>query len=175
MGGKMLRIRPYKRCDSEKIVKWIKDENVFKMWGGERFGNYPITASIIDDKYSKHNGDCIEEDNFYPWIAIDDDNRIVGHFIMRYTGGDNRVLRFGWVIVDNSLRGKGYGKQMLILGLKYAFEIFGVDRVTIGVFENNQPAFMCYKKVGFIEKEIVKGERWNIIEMEILRTDYIEE
>ena len=59
--------------------------------------------------------------------------------------------------------------------LKYAFEVFWVDKVTIGVFENNLSARMCYKKVGFIEKEIVQGEQWNIIEMEILRTNYSEE
>lgn len=41
---------------------------------------------------------------------------------MRYTGGDNKLLCFGWVIVDNTLRGKGYEKQMLILVLKYEFK-----------------------------------------------------
>lgn len=50
-----------------------------------------------------------------------------------------------------------------------------IKKVTIGVFENNLSARMCYKKVGFIEKEIVQGEQWNIIEMEILRTNYSEE
>ena len=73
---------------------------------------------------------------------------------MRYTGGDSRQLRFGWVIVDDTLRGKGYGKQMLTLGLEYAFDILKVDRVTIGVFENNEPAYLCYKKAGFVGTEI---------------------
>ena len=41
---------------------------------------------------------------------------------MRYTGGDNKLLCFGWVIVDNTLRGKGSEKQMLILVLKYEFK-----------------------------------------------------
>ena len=167
----MIRLRPYKSCDSEVIAEWIKDENVFRKWGGERFGNYPITASTIDEKYRNDNGDCVEADNFFPWTAIDDDGRIVGHFIMRYTDGDNKQLRFGWIIVDDKHRGKGYGKQMLMLGLKYAFDIFKVDRVTIGVFENNESAYMCYKKVGFIETKIVKGEPWNIIEMEIYKND----
>ena len=167
----MIRLRPYKSCDSEVIAEWIKDENVFRKWGGERFGNYPITASTIDEKYRNDNGDCVETDNFFPWTAIDDDGRTVGHFIMRYTDGDNKQLRFGWVIVDDKHRGKGYGKQMLMLWLKYAFDIFKVDRVTIGVFENNESAYMCYKKVGFIEKKIVKGEPWNIKEMEIYKND----
>ena len=86
-------------------------------WGGERFGEFPISAQIIDEKYSLNNGDCAEEDNFYPWTAFDDENRVVGHFIMRYLNGDNRLLRFGWVIVDDSRRGKGYGTEMLQKGM----------------------------------------------------------
>ena len=80
----MVRLRPYKRCDSKIIEKWIQDKDVFMRWGGERFGEFPISAEIIDEKYSLNNGDCAEEDNFYPWVALDDENRVVGHFIMRY-------------------------------------------------------------------------------------------
>ena len=47
-------------------------------------------------------------------------------------------------------------------------------RVTIGVFENNEPAYLCYKKVGFVETEIVQDEPWNVVEMEIVRNKYYE-
>ena len=76
-----MRLRPYKSCDSKVFEKWIKDEEVFRKWGGERFGIFPINANIIDDKYCKKNGDCVEEDNFYPWTAIDENNNIVGHLL----------------------------------------------------------------------------------------------
>ncbi|MBR1441007.1 MAG: GNAT family N-acetyltransferase, partial [Lachnospiraceae bacterium] len=55
-------------------------------------------------------------------------------------------------------RGSGYGTQMLSLGLKYAFEILGVSKVTIGVFENNEPAHKCYQKLGFRDVETVEKE-----------------
>ena len=165
----MLRLRPYKSCDSKIIEKWIQDKEVFKRWGGERFGEFPISAQIIDEKYSLNNGDCAEEDNFYPWVAFDEENHVVGHFIMRYLNGDNRLLRFGWVIVDDTRRGKGYGTEMLQIGLQYAFDILGADRVTIGVFENNESAHRCYRKVGFADQEIVCAEPWNIIEMAVDR------
>lgn len=169
----MLKLRQYKSCDAQAIAKWVQDKDVFTIWGGERFGDYPITAEIIDKKYREANGDCAEPDNFYPWTAFDD-NGIVGHFIMRYINGDNKVIRFGWVIVDSSARGKGYGTEMLRLGLKYAFEILGAEKVTIGVFENNTPAYKCYKKVGFADVDVVKDEPWDIIEMEINKTaDYL--
>jgi len=165
----MIRLRPYKSCDAAVIEKWIRDRDVFVKWGGERFGKFPVDADTIDEKYRLKNGDCEEPDNFYPWTAIDDGNRAVGHFIMRYLNGDRKRLRFGWVIVDDSVRGKGCGTQMLRAGLKYAFEILGADSVTIGVFEHNDAARNCYRKVGFKELEIVKAEPENIVEMEIKR------
>ncbi|MBP5655613.1 MAG: GNAT family N-acetyltransferase [Clostridiales bacterium] len=164
----MLRLRPYKKEDSDIIAGWIQDEDVFIKWGGELFGKFPITADVICDKYQNNNGGCTEPDNFYPWVAIDDDGRVVGHFIMRYINGDRKVLRFGWVIVDDSIRGKGYGAGMLKAGLRFAFDIFDADKVTIGVFENNDPAHNCYKKVGFADCGIRQAEPVNVIEMEIL-------
>ena len=119
-----------------------------------------------------NNGDCKEPDNFYPWVAFDDEGHVVGHFIMRYIHGDRRTLRFGWVIIDDTIRGKGYGHEMLSLGLKYAFEILGVDKVTIGVYVNNERAHRCYLKLGFTDKEIVKKEPFDVIEMEIDRENY---
>ena len=168
-----MRLRPYKSYDAKKIISWIKDEEVFLKWGGDHFGLYPISAEIIDNKYLNDNGDCKEEDNFYPWIAFTDEDGVIGHFIMRYIHGNNKVLRFGWVIVDGSIRGKGYGTSMLRTGLYYAFNILGVHTVTIGVFEHNDIAHSCYKKVGFVDKEIVPHERDNIIEMAITKEDYL--
>ena len=168
-----MRLRPYKSCDSKKIISWIKNEDVFLKWGGDRFGTYPITAEMIDDKYRNQNGDCEEEDNFYPWTAFTDEDGVVGHFIMRYIHGDNKTLRFGWVIVDDTIRGKGVGTRMLVTGLDYAFHILKVDTVTIGVFENNEIAHRCYQKAGFVDKEVVQHKRENIIEMAITKEDYL--
>ena len=78
------------------------------------------------------------------------------------------------MIVDDSKRGCGYGRQMLTLAVKYAFEIFGAEKLTLGVFENNTPADQCYKAVGFEENgeeaccELF-GEQWRIVEMEMKR------
>ena len=164
----MLKLRPYKSCDAAVIEKWIQDKDVFRKWGGELFGEFPITADIIDNKYRANNGDCTEPDNFYPWVAYDE-NGAVGHFIMRYLNGDNRIIRFGWVVVDNSIRGKGYGKEMLSLGLKYAFDFLQADKITIGVYEDNDIAHNCYKSLGFTDTGITEKKSGNVIEMEVLR------
>ena len=119
-----------------------------------------------------------EEDNFYPMTAFDDDG-IVGSFIMRYIKGDKKKLRFGWVINDPEKRGKGYGKAMLQLGFLYAFEVLHADKVTIGVYEDNLPAYKCYESIGFHKGgeledhyEDVLGEKCKVVELEIKKEEW---
>ena len=170
----MIRLRAYKPCDAKSIVSWCDNETVFNFWGGLHFGKYPITSEIINDKYFNKNGDCAEEDNFYPVTAFDDTGA-VGHFIMRYLRGDNKILRFGWVIVDSAKRGRQYGKKMLRLGLKYAFEIFKADLVQLNVFTANDAARRCYESAGFTERNTTpdafayQDESWGRCNMTITR------
>lgn len=165
----MVRLRPYKRCDAQYIVSWIKDEVAFRKWCADRYEKYPISAEDMNAQYDS----LAEKDNFYQMTAFDDSG-IVGHLIMRFIDEEKKVLRFGFVIVDASKQGKGYGKEMLSLALKYAFEILKVEKVTLGVFENNMQAYHCYKAVGFkdvvLDKEEyyhVLGEDWKCLELEI--------
>ena len=162
------------------IVTWCKDEISFRKWSSDRWDSFPITEEDMNRKYMDHNGDCSAEDNFYPMTAFVDSG-VVGHLIMRFTDERKTILRFGFVIVDDSKRGMGYGKEMLQLALKYAFEILKTEKVTLGVFDNNMPAYFCYKSVGFkdIKTEKVElcdicGEMWSILELESERKDYPE-
>lgn len=174
----MLRLRTYKPIDANTILTWCKDERSFRKWTSDRYDSFPITADDMNRKYVDFNGDCAEPDNFYPMTAFDESG-VVGHFIMRFTDEKKSVLRLGFVIVDDSKRGKGYGKGMILLALKYAFEIMKADKVTIGVFENNTPAYHCYQSAGFkevvLEDEIwceVCSEKWKLLELEIEAKDY---
>ena len=165
----MLRRSPYKISDAKTIITWCKDETTFRKWTSDRYESYPITEEDINKKYV---------DNFYPMTAFDE-NGIVGHLIMRFIDEKKTTLRLGFVIVDDTKRGMGYGKEMISLSLKYAFEIFKADKVTIGVFENNMSAYYCYKAAGFKDVEAEEvicelfGEKWKILELELTREDYL--
>lgn len=168
-----MRLRPYKPCDADKILSWVRDEDTFRKWSTDRYDHYPITAADMNHKYMACNGDCPEPDNFYPMTA-EKDGQPVGHLIMRFTDEEKSVLRFGFVIVDDSKRGTGYGKQMLRMALKYAFEIMKARKVTIGVLENNPGAYRCYKAVGFQDVPTadpvyypILGESVKCLELEI--------
>lgn len=165
----MLRLRPYKACDAETIIPWINDERTFYKWSADRYKKYPITA---DDMNAFYDASAFS-DGFFEMTAFDETGA-VGHLIMRFTDEEQKILRFGFVIVDDTKRGKGYGKQMLKLAMKYAFEILMVDKITIGVFENNESACHCYLSVGFrdtgrVECYPILGEEWNCRELELER------
>ena len=168
-----LRLRPYKNCDAKTITGWIHDETALRKWSSDRYEMFPVTEADMNNKYMECNGDCMNPDDFYPMTAFDESG-VVGHLIMRFTDEQKQILRFGFVIVDDSKRGRGYGKKMLMLALKFAFEILKVRKVTLGVFENNPSAYYCYRAAGFkeinMEQDVyhnVFDEKWKCIEMEI--------
>lgn len=171
----MLSLRPYKSCDAAVILNWCNDELTFRKWTGDRYDKFPITETDLNEKYFDCNGDCSESDNFYPFTVLDE-SEIIGHFILRYVNDSKKVLRIGFVILDDKKRGKGYGTEMIKLAVRYCFEIYGAEKITIGVFENNISAYKCYKKAGFSEIVTeenfyaeVCGEKWKIIELELER------
>lgn len=174
----MLKLRPYRAGDGEIIAGWIKDEISMYKWSADKFGEFPITGESINEKYLINDGDCTKPDNFYPYVACDESGAVVGHLILRYTNQDKTDIRFGFVIVDDTKRGMGLGKEMLLLALKIAYELLKAHKVTLGVFENNLSAYYCYKSVGFHElvgcdtEYTINGEKWKCIELEMTKADY---
>ena len=173
-----MQLRPYKPCDADTILSWVRDEETFRRWSTNRYDHYPITPMDMNHKYIDCNGDCAELDNFYPMTAVMD-GIPVGHLILRYTNAQRTVIRFGFIIVDNSKRGMGYGKQMLALALDFAFRILKAEKVTLGVLENNPGAYYCYKAAGFRDGPMdepeyypILGKQVKCLELEIAGQEY---
>ena len=156
----MIRIRPYKALDADTILSWCQDERAFYQWTAGVFGDFPITQKEFSFVES-----------LMPFTAFDEKG-IVGFFTLRNPNESLDELRFGFVIVNPDKRGQGYGKAMLKLGIKFAFDIYGAKRASLGVFENNPSAYYCYKAVGFddvvldtTEAYCVLGEEWKCKEL----------
>ena len=163
-GVYMFRIRPYKSTDADTILSWCKDEKAFYQWTAGVLGDYPITQNEF--KFVE---------SLMPFTAFDETG-IIGFLTLRNPNEAANELRFGFVTIKPDKRGKGYGKAMLRLGLKFVFELYCAKKATLGVFENNPSAYYCYKAVGFhdIVRDIaetetynVLGEEWKCKEMEI--------
>ncbi|MBR2724641.1 MAG: GNAT family N-acetyltransferase [Ruminococcus sp.] len=140
----MFSLREYMEKDAKIILSWITDERSFRQWSADKYKNYPATAEDVNAFYNE-----IKPNGAMPFMFCDDDKPI-GHLIMRPLCDEAvKTVRFGFIIVDSSIRGKGYGKAMLLEALSFAFSNLSAKRVTLGVFENNPKALKCYESAGF--------------------------
>ena len=68
-----------------------------------------------------------------PFVATTNDGQVVVFFCFSVKLHTNEgMLKF--VVIDNTMRNKGYGCEMLKLAIKYAFEIAKADAVHLNVF-----------------------------------------
>ena len=168
VGEVMIRLRPYKLSDYEYISNWFNNEFAFKQWCADKF-TYPLTKEQLNGYYHNYEND----DNAWMMTALNQEGTPVGHFLMRMADYQNESIHLGFIIVDSQVRGQGYGKEMVSLAIKYAFDILKVNRVTLGVFDNNFPAHYCYKSTGFVDEKYNEdifpygNDKWGIYDMAI--------
>ena len=157
-----MTLRPFNINDTPTILSWCKNKHAFRLWSADRYKEFPAQPEEMKKQY--------EGDNMYPLTAVANDE-IVGHILLRFPSEDKSVIRFGFVIVDDSMRGTGYGRRLLQLAIDYAQQELAAQKITLGVFCDNLSAVECYKSVGFrITREdaySIDGEEWKEYEMEL--------
>ena len=147
-----MRIRPYiPNKDYEYISKWIDDERTHAFWSANRFP-YPISPESFHDFLEKISIEWTDS----AYVATENNGQLVGFFCYS-VNTENNIGFLKFVIVDNTKRGSGYGKEMLNLALQHAFQITGATAVQLNVFNENIAAKRCYEKVGFVERNIDKN------------------
>lgn len=149
----MIRLRPYKPSDAWPLLEWWKDsdERSFVMWSAGKF-EYPLTIEQLDGYFSEW---CLREDSGWLMTALDGSGKPVGHFILRMADYEAGTVRLGFIVLDPKERGTGMGKELISQALKYAFEVLGMERATLVVFEENASAKACYEAAGFVGKEYI--------------------
>ena len=163
-----MTLRPFNINDAETILSWCKDKHAFRLWSADRYKEFPAQPMEMQKQY--------DGDNMFPLTAVIGE-RIVGHILLRFPLEDKSVIRFGFVIVDDSKRGMGYGRRLLQLAIDHACNQMGVKTITLGVFANNPSALKCYQSVGFKitgeDSYMIDGEKWKGYEMKYV--SYLQE
>ncbi|MBR6954820.1 MAG: GNAT family N-acetyltransferase [Clostridia bacterium] len=138
----MIRIRPYKDSDEARVLSWCRDEETFYRWTAGVLGAPPLTPARF-----RKTGELMR------FTALME-REPVGFFTLRNPDESPDHLRIGFVIVDPARRRQGIGTAMLRQALVYAFRVYGAEKVSLGVLEDNLPAYACYRAVGFRETGI---------------------
>jgi len=174
----MIELQYFQRSDFQQLIDWIDSPQTLLQWGGPAF-KYPLTFDQLED-YMKHTNSNNASVLIYKVIdrATSD---IVGHISLGQIDKKNKSARVGKVLVgDTNARGKGYGQQMIKAILHIAFDDLDLHRVSLGVFDFNVPAILCYEKAGFIKEGLRRDARkngdtyWSLWEMSILENEWLD-
>ena len=163
-----LDLRPYQPSDAAVITSWLKSEYLMRKWCADRYERYPVTPEDMNTYHAMYIDGQLSHA-----LTMTDGDDIVGYITLRTPADNPAEQRLGFVIVDDSKRGCGLGKDLVSMAVKYAFETLGAKKVSLGVFENNPSAIHCYEAAGFHRVSLPEtesyeclGETWDCIEME---------
>lgn len=117
--------------------------------------------------------------NNISYAVIGEDNKFAGIVELFNISWRNRRAELS-ICMNPSERGKGYGYEAIKRILNIGFKELGLYRIWLRVIENNTKAINLYKKAGFTEEGICRGESLregkfiNQIQMSMLRTEWAE-
>lgn len=132
-GGVILK---YRASDAKTVLSWFDKKKDFMLWAADRFEKYPISPKDLNEYYEK------ESVKAYTFTYM---GKQAGHFTMRFL--NENTVRFALIVVDKNIRGCGIGQKMLTQAFALAKKM-GAKYVSICVFDENEGAVNCYKKLG---------------------------
>lgn len=157
---------PYQERDGETVISWVTDETMYNQWSSGVIGEYPVTADMFNAFFREWKG----KHHYMTFLLCEDDFTPVGFCILRYPKENPKQVRIGFILVDPSQRGKGYGRLIVEKAIDYARDFLNADAMELGVYTNNPGAKVLYEKLGFVSTGVVEeeehiGELWQCEEM----------
>lgn len=169
--GERLYLSPMTLDDIPKYVKWLNDR---KVTDGIH-ATFRMTNELTEKAWVEK---IMEKGDYTFGIVKKENNELIGNCgLMNYSPIDGKCT-IGIFIGDEENRGRGYGKEAINMLLEYGFNVLRCHNINLDVFDFNEQAIACYKKIGFKEYGrrhecyYLDGKWHDELSMEILETDY---
>jgi RimJ/RimL family protein N-acetyltransferase len=169
--GERVLLRPFQDGDAEESARVWTPELRY-MYGGSR------TATGQPTVESRRRGIEQIAASGEHYFAIEADSRYIGFVALKVAGQEEGTASYRIGIENPKYWGRGYGTEVALLMLRYAFETLQLHRVHLRVAAYNVRARRCYEKAGFriegIERHSfrVDGEWQDDVLMAILREEW---
>lgn len=138
---------------------------------------HPDNIDFINSWSRKKHLACLEDSNHAHFIVERiKDRRPVGFAILIGLNDPSGNLEFMRLAISE--KGRGYGRQVMRLAKRFAFEQTEVHRLWLDVIDYNDRAYRLYESEGFIKEGVLReaayynGRRSSLIIMSILRSEY---
>ncbi|HZS70339.1 MAG TPA: GNAT family protein [Candidatus Acidoferrum sp.] len=167
-------LRAFELDDYKKINLWRRDEEVYRLTGGNKhFVSSERDRKWVEDKIFNN------QTEIYLAICLTGTDEMIGYLSLSNIDYRNRRAEWsGIVIGDNQYRGQGYASQAIYLLLEYAFDELGLERVSGSWLADNAVSLFVGKMLGFQQEGVLRryvyksGRYHDMIIMSLLREEF---
>lgn len=158
-------------------VRWQRDSEFVRLADSD-----PIRFSSekkIKEWFEQRNEKGPQPERYPFSVRTLAEDKLIGFFGM-YVDLIHSEAWVGLGIGERDFWSKGYGTDLMKIGLRYAFMELGVQRVSLGLHEYNPRALRSYEKAGFVlegrtRKDVCReGKRTDTLWMGILREEWLQ-
>ncbi len=173
----MIRLDYFTPSDFQQLIDWLDNEQLLKEWSGSLF-SFPLTEQSLS-WYLEGANDPSNPDAFIYKAVDTETGEAVGHISLGSFSETHKAARITRVLVGNTaVRGRGYCQGMIKAILRIGFEELGLHRISLGVYDFNEPAIRCYEKAGMkkegVLRDVVRYQDgyWSLVEMAMLEDEW---
>lgn len=133
------------KADIEELMTWFPDAQSVDIWGGPRF-RFPFDRETF-------YADCRWQD-FSSFCLRNPENEFAafGQLGSRYDR-----FHLARLVANPRMRGRGVGRKLLEMMIDAARKEQNHDEIALFVYRDNEPAYRCYRALGFEMREYPDG------------------
>lgn len=140
--GELVGLGPLRSDLLTTYQRWMNDLNVTRTLG---VPSHPMTT---EREQSWAERVLLSSDPTFTIYALAD-MRPIGNTGLTNLDADNATCYFGILIGERDAWGHGYGTETTRLMLQYAFDVLGLQNVTLTVHADNTRGIRAYQRAGF--------------------------
>ena len=176
MRNKTITLKAFNEGDFSSLIDMIPDARFLLQWAGPKY-TYPLDTLQLKETLTKTIG---EYPSFAVYKAVCSRTfETLGHIQLLNIDNKTATCTLGRVLIFPKHENQGYGKIMINLAIKEAFDTFRLNEVKLNVFDFNKKAIAVYRSMGFIEYQFkenarhYRAETWNLVSMKLNRKHWV--
>lgn len=158
---------------NQTYLAWLNDPEVNK------FMHRNTKLATREDLLKYYNNFARNKNDFLFAIIVKENNKHIGNVRLGPIDRIHKRSDFGIMIGDKQSWGKGFASEAIKLVLNYGFKTLKINKINLGVIDDNKRAIALYKKLGFVKEGCIRknfyfqGKYLDSIRMGLLREEFL--